>query len=250
MAWTGISPQSAEPWVTLADGRDLAAWGRQEAIAYNQMNRQTQKLAFFSNAFDCLDGNEVRGDYFEFGCHRGRTFRMALTEARRHRFDQMRFVAFDSFEGLPEPLGQPDVRTYYVGALRTSEEAFRRLIRAHGVYVDRCELVKGLFQDSLTLALQRRLLAAGRKLALACIDCDLYESAVPVFRFIEPFLQEGSLLYIDDWFAGYKGSPLKTIAKAFHEFEQVSRFRFVPHMQIGWWGRSFLAYSGRPRRSR
>ena len=61
------------------------------------MNRQAQKLAFFVNAFDCLYGNRVEGDYFEFGCHRGRTFRMALTEARRRHFDGMRFVAFDSF---------------------------------------------------------------------------------------------------------------------------------------------------------
>ena len=175
---------------------------------------------------------------------------MALTEARRRHFDDMRFVAFDSFEGLPEPTSQADVPGYFAGALRTSEEAFRRLIGAHGVYVDRCEVVKGLFQTSLTRRLQQRWRSAGRKLAMACIDCDLYESAVPVFRFIEPFLQEGSLIYIDDWFAGYKGSPLKTIARAFHKFERASRFRFAPHVQVGWWGRSFIAYQDRSRRSR
>ena len=32
------------------------------------------------------------------------------------------------------------------------------------------------------------------KIALVNVDCDLYESAVPVFRFIEPLLQEGAVL--------------------------------------------------------
>lgn len=249
MKGTGILPQPKEPWVKLADGRDLATWSREDEVAYNQMNRQAQKLAFFVNAFDCLYGNRIEGDYFEFGCHRGRTFRMALTEARRRHLDGMRFVAFDSFEGLPVPEGQTDVPGYTAGALRTSEEAFRDLIRAHGVYVDRCEIVKGMFQATLTSELQERLRSGGRKLALACVDCDLYESARPVFRFLEPFLQEGSLLYIDDWFVGYRGSPLRTVARAFHEFEQVSRFRFAPHMQVGWWGRSFIAYEDESRRA-
>ena len=48
---------------------------------------------------------------------------------------------------------------------------------------------------------------SARKIALVNIDCDLYEFAVPVFDFIDPLLQEGAVIYVDDLFAGYKGHP-------------------------------------------
>ena len=90
--------------------------------------------------------------------------------------------------------------------------------------------------------LQDSFVAKEAKIALCCIDCDLYESAVPVFNFIEPLLQEGTLIYLDDYFSGYKGSPKKGVALAFSQFQETSRFKFEPHMQLGWEARSFIAY--------
>src|SRR6185295_6804759 len=79
-----ITPIDGEPWVHLADGAELASWNKDDEIGYNQRNRQTEKQLFFRRVFDFLKENEIRGDYHEYGCHRCRTFRMALTEARRH----------------------------------------------------------------------------------------------------------------------------------------------------------------------
>ena len=101
--------------------------------------------------------------------------------------------------------------------------------------------VKGLYGDSLTSALKQQFADSGRKIALANIDCDLYESAVPVFDFIEPLLQAGSVLYIDDLFVGNRGNPGRGLARAFVEYRQRSRWRFVRHLDIGWWGRSYIA---------
>jgi Macrocin-O-methyltransferase (TylF) len=236
-----IEPEEGEPWVRLPDGAALASWERDDEIAYNQNNRQMEKYRFFVKVFDFLTDNRVRGDYHEFGCHRCRTFRMALTEARRHNLEKMKFFAFDSFEGLPDSSGH-SVEIWKRGALTTSVEDFVDMVRRHGIYVDRVTPVKGFYSDSLTKALQRRFMDQEGKIALATIDCDLYESAVPVFDFIEPLLQEGTVLYIDDLFAGYKGSPSKGVARAFREFRARSRFRFVRHLDIGWWGRSYIAY--------
>ena len=49
-----IHPLSQEPWVKLADGDDLKEWSREDEIEYNQANRQTHKLAFFSQVFDFI----------------------------------------------------------------------------------------------------------------------------------------------------------------------------------------------------
>jgi hypothetical protein len=236
-----IAPMADEPWVRLGNHKDLNNWSRDDEIALNQSNRQTQKYQFFVRTFDFLTDNRVRGDYLEFGCHRCRTFRMALTEARRHNLDAMKFWAFDSFEGLPDSSGH-SVEIWQRGALTTSVDDFMRMVKEHGLYVDRVTPVKGFYSDSLTKELQTRFRDNEAKIALATIDCDLYESAVPVFNFIEPLLQEGTVLYIDDLFAGYKGNPTKGVARAFREFRKRSRFKFLRHLDIGWWGRSYIAY--------
>lgn len=239
-----IEPADGEPWVKLANGKDLADWGREDEIAFNQYNRQSEKLQFFQRTFDFLKDNRINGDYHEFGCHRCRTFRMALTQARRRNLNDMRFFAFDSFEGLPDPTSDTSVEIWKAGALTTSEEEFIAMVEAHGIYADHVQTIKGFYGDSLTPELRKEFLDKKNKIALVNIDCDLYESAVPVFDFIEPLLQEGSVIYLDDLFAGYKGSPRKGVARAFAEYRERSRWQFVRHLEIGWWGQSYIAYLG------
>lgn len=236
-------PKLEEPWVDLPDGRALAQWSKEDEVAYNQTNRQLEKYKFFVKAFDFLQDSRVRGDYHEYGCHRVRTFRMALTEAKRHGLDQMKFWGFDSFEGLPQSTSKPAHALWgTAGALTTTEDDFHRIVRGHGIYADKVKTLKGFYDRTLTPELQGRFRDGEAKIAFACIDCDLYESAVPVFKFIEPLLQEGSVIYIDDLFVGYKGSPAKGVARAFLEFQAGARFKFVRHMDVGWWGRSYIVY--------
>ena len=99
----------SEPWVRLHNGKDLQHWNKEDEIHWNQTHRQREKYKFYISAFDFLTDNQIEGDYWEFGCHRGRTFRMALTEARHHNLTEMRFLAFDSFKGIPENSGDHDI---------------------------------------------------------------------------------------------------------------------------------------------
>ncbi len=130
-----IQPIIGEPWVKLGTGETLASWGRNEEIAYNQTNRQAEKVRFFRTTLDFLTDNRVNGDYLEFGCHRCRTFRMVLSEARRHNLSDMQFHAFDSFEGLPAPEHENAVEFWQLGTISTSQEDFLRMVHAHGIYV-------------------------------------------------------------------------------------------------------------------
>jgi O-methyltransferase len=159
----------------------------------------------------------------------------------------MRFLAFDSFAGLPPTSSQPTLELWHQpGVLATPVAEFRRLVDEHDVYADRVETHAGFYDASLTPALQRKLLERGSRISLVTIDCDLYESAVSVFRFIEPLLQEGSILYLDDLLVGYKASPVKGVARAFLEFQQTSRFKYLRHIDVAWWGRSYVAYEPDP----
>src|SRR5690348_15435251 len=81
----------SEPWVDLPDGQAFSSWTRDDEISFNQRNRQVEKHRFFVNIYDFIKDNRVIGDYYEFGSHRVRTFRMSLSEAKRHLLDNMRF---------------------------------------------------------------------------------------------------------------------------------------------------------------
>lgn len=228
----------------LLNGQDFSDWSANKAAPFmtELLNRET--FRFMQMAFGYLVSSGVEGDYHEFGCFSGRTFRMALTEARRYELEQMHFVAYDSFEGLPPPSADapPALSCWEAGSMAMSEEEFRRLLEVHNVWREKVRILKGFFDRSLTPELQAEMLASGRKIAIANVDCDLYESAIPVFRFIEPLLQEGSLVYLDDYFCGYRGNPTKGVAGAFYEYAEHSQWKFQPFIVAGWWGKAFIAY--------
>jgi len=136
-------------------------------------------------------------------------------DAFSHLYD-FTYVAFDSFEGLPEVEGI-DVHSglWYRGKMCTSEESFVKMCLAHGLPRNRLRTVKGFYEDSLTTALRDEL--APLKAAVVYIDCDLYASTIPVLRFIRDFLQPGTVLIFDDWFLFY-GDPERGERRAFKEF--------------------------------
>jgi hypothetical protein len=232
-----------EPWCKLHTGKDLESWSKDDEIKWNQTHRQTEKYKFYIKAFDFITDNKIKGDYFEFGCHRGRTFRMALTEARHHNMDSMSFLAFDSFAGLPENKGDHGIgKKWNPGELVTTEKQFMQLMKTHALYLDRIKLIPGFYNESLTELRRQNLIADQHKASFICVDCDLFESAVPVFTFLEDFLQEGTVIYIDDYWAGYKGNPNKGVSKAFTEFQNTSNWKFTEYLDISWLGKSFIVY--------
>lgn len=225
-----------EPWVDLPGGFDLDGWDKTHEVAANQRRRQETKWAFFQHAFDYVKDNRVAGNYLEFGCHRARTFRMAQSAARMENLD-MSFWALDSFQGLPP--GDGGAREDWTpGALTTTESEFRALVDAHGVAP--AETVPGFYSVSLTHAVAQRVKAAGGA-CMVTIDCDLRESAEHVLDFLaRGLLNDGAVVYLDDWFAGFKGHSDKGVQGAWRNWEQ-SRYRFTRFMDIGWWGRAFVA---------
>ncbi len=151
--------------------------------------------------------------YFEFGCYSCNTLGMAWKHFRHHfNFD---FVVFDSFEGLPEISQIDESGIFAEHGMRMSLEEFQAKVKALGIKREKLRAVKGFYSDSLTQELQAELL--GKSIAVAMIDCDLYESTVPVLEFIRPFLRQGSIIIFDDW-SCYFGSFEKGEKRAFVEF--------------------------------
>jgi hypothetical protein len=125
------------------------------------------------------------------------------------------FVAFDSFEGLPDIEDIDKQAIWEKGKLETREEDFVRIVTNAGMPRNRLTTVKGFYDQSLTQELQQQLLP--KKAAVIYVDCDLYKSTIPVLRFITPFLQIGTIIVFDDWNCFY-GDPNRGERRAWREF--------------------------------
>jgi Macrocin-O-methyltransferase (TylF) len=232
------------PAVFLQNGETLRNSDGDDKSPYLTELLNKHRNEFFQIAMGYLYSSCVTGDYMEFGCYSATTFRMALTHACMMNLDardkDMRFFAFDSFEGLPSlPANIAAESNWAEGSMAMSEDDFWQTIHDHDVLTERVESIPGFFDQSLNRELQQKFLAANQKISLVNIDCDLYESAVDVFNFIAPLLQVGSLIYLDDWYCGVKGSYTSGVPKAFFEFCEKHKIEVDRFRDCGWWGRSY-----------
>lgn len=164
-------------------------------------------LSYYKNRWDVVDkladylvGTQLNGDYLEFGVFEGKTFSYAFKIMGR-LFPDMRFIALDSFEGLPEPKGIDASADYtsgfYKGQFACESAQFEINLRKHDVDMQRVLMFKGWFDKTLTPGEPASNTVS--KVAAAWIDCDLYESTVPVLNFLTSRLSIGAVLLFDDW---------------------------------------------------
>lgn len=203
----------------------------------------------------------IAGDYVEFGVYRGASFvssykafqhgftaRIAQTSGNApagHRaqrealWKDMRFFAFDSFQGLPELQGvDRESRDFSIGQYAASEQEFRAHLANTGMEMERVAIVPGWFQDTCTIENFTQI--GLQKIAAAWIDCDLYESAHAILEPITPLLQDGSIIIFDDWFA-FRGHPQRGEQRAFYEWQQQHpEMILTPFHQEGTWRMSFI----------
>lgn len=160
--------------------------------------------------------SDLQGDYYEFGLFRGQSFAAAHRLARRHRLaSDMRFFGFDSFQGLPQPDGFDAAGEFRKGDYACSRAEVTATLEKRRVDWSRIQLVEGWYDQTLTPNLKSAL--APGKVGIALVDCDLYESTVPVLRFLTSLIQDGSIILFDDWNC-FDRSDQKGERRAFREF--------------------------------
>lgn len=186
-------------------------------------------------AFPAVTSWRVEGEYFEFGVYEGRAMIAAYQNALRTN-RRFHFFAFDSFEGLPSSGEGGD--KFPEGKYACSQDRFLQNLHNAGVDRSLVTCISGFFDKSLTAELQEQL--TGHKAAIVWVDCDLYESTVPVLEFIVPFLQTGTIICFDDWFS-YGGNPMKGEIRATREWlEKNPNIALTHYRDFGISGRSFV----------
>ena len=185
--------------------------------------------------------NQVPGDYLEFGVWKGHSFAVAYREIMQQRANHIslnysspgydvwktrtpRFFAFDSFEGLPEDSSAERMIDYQPGSYSCSELDFSRLIARRGVQLSDVVIVKGWYDKTCVPATKQA--HELDKVSIALIDCDLYESTVPVLDFLTDIVQQGTILIFDDWYR-FRGDPNSGEQRACREWLERN-----PHIEL------------------
>jgi O-methyltransferase len=194
--------------------------------------------------------NQVEGDYLEFGVFRGDRLTQAyetatfltkwirsgkdpyIKQASTRSLEAMRFIGFDSFEGLPKAnaidVAEGQEEWIGEGGFAASLEEVTALLPKKGIVDGRIKLVKGWFNETLTEATKQSLEI--KSAAVVYVDCDYYESAVPALEFVTDLLVDGSVLIFDDWFI-FRGRSDRGEQRAFYEWQERHRInvkQFIP----------------------
>ena len=199
-------------------------------------NRITE-FGMLAQAFEFKAINNVKGDYFEFGLWRGKTFCYAHLMKLRYRQFDTKLFGFDSFQGLPE-IKDPKDNIWSQGQFACSENELRQHLKVKGFLDNEFELIPGYYENSLNDSLHKQF--QNNSAAIVYIDCDLYESTIQVLNFISRYLVNGSIVCFDDYY-NYKGSPDQGEQKAMSDFlQEHQKIQFIPYFDYSPLGKSFI----------
>jgi hypothetical protein len=213
-------------------------------------------------AANIIAAEKVEGDYLEFGVYSGGSFIYAyhviknvFEPHQRPHFaertdedaveitriwEKMRFFAFDSFQGLPEPDGvDSESRDFAKGKYACTENTFRENLTKAGVALSKVVSVSGMFDETCTAETIRKY--GMKKAAIIHVDCDLYASAKTALEFVKPLLTDGTIIIFDDWYC-FRGNPNLGEQRAFNEWiATMPDWSFTEYQKEGPWSNSFIA---------
>lgn len=138
----------------------------------------------------------VPGDFIETGVWRGGACIMMRAVCEAYGDSSRQVICADSFAGLPPPneeaypADKGDLH-HTVEVLAISVDDVKKAFEAYGLLDDQVEFLKGWFKDTLP--------SLDRKLAIARLDGDMYESTIQALDELYPRLSDGGFLIVDDY---------------------------------------------------
>jgi len=198
------------------------------------------RRVFFDNAMHFISEAGIRGDYLEFGVYKGSSFIEMYHLSVKYLQNNMKFYAFDSFQGLPPIKGVDSLEDsrYKENQYSCSQNIFKQNLIQNHVKLDRTEIISGWYDDILNDKTKKGLKTS--KASLILIDCDLYESTKHVLDFITSYIQDGTILIFDDYYS-YRGRLDRGEPKAFSEWlNNNPEITAVEHQKAGRTMASFI----------
>jgi len=183
-------------------------------------------------AFGYAKGNQIKGDFAEFGVLFG-DISIDAFYLNRNQNLKRKLHFFDSFEGLPttpEPYSQSLLTP---GSFAFSLTNYKKRLRKFGVQLNELEIIPGFFSETLKSSIKPE------KIAIAWVDCDLYTSTLEVLEFLTERLSQGSLLILDDYFLFDNPNMGTRLAKK-EWLERNPNIQLSSYRDFHWAGRAFI----------
>ena len=183
-------------------------------------------------AFEYAKGNQIKGDFAEFGVLFGDLSIDAFYLNQKQK-SKRKLYFFDSFEGLPatpEPYSQS---LLVPGSFAFSLTKYKKRLKKFGVALNELKIVPGFFSE--TLKSQKN----PEKIAIAWVDCDLYSSTLEVLEFLTERLSQGSLVILDDYFLFDNPNMGTRLAKK-EWLERNPNIQLTHYRDFHWAGRAFI----------
>jgi len=183
----------------------------------------------------------LRGHYLEFGTFWGASF--FRNYYRYRHWTDGKFYAFDSFEGLSAPEARETEYTagdFVEGAYTCNEESFRATAALVGMPEERLIVVPGFFNKTLVGSDPRRYGLDDRSVSVCYIDCDLLDPTADVLNFVSPALQDGALVYFDDWRLCRASDAVGERAAALKWLERNPSFELIELYRTAWQHQWFI----------
>lgn len=159
--------------------------------------------------------NQMRGRYYEFGVYKGDSFRESYRiyqnfvlwmksqatspELWRRKIKwhtDHNFYGFDTFEGMPD--NDENNETFAKGTFLSNLDDVKRL--GENIGMKEGKNIKYFKGEFAKIALSKvKEIKDLQPAVIVNIDSDLYASAKDVLGIIEPKLQQGTILLMDDW---------------------------------------------------
>lgn len=152
------------------------------------------ELEYVDNLLLDLKSRDVPGAFAEFGIFQGAWINRLHEMTERAGLGDRQIWGFDSFAGLSRPHPSADSPFWKEGMYTASRCEVEKNV--HAAERQRIHLIEGFFFQSLRGGADA---AALGEVALARIDCDIYEPALDCLRYLGQRLANGSVLVFDDW---------------------------------------------------
>ena len=131
--------------------------------------------------------DNIEGDYIEFGIFKGKSLYHVWRCINKLNLKNMNLYGLDSFEGFPVE----NHELYTKENFKTSYDNVNKFFSNK----NKVNVVKGFFQNSIKTSKMQEI----SNVSFAFIDCDIYESSIPIFQYLEEKVSLGGFIMIDDF---------------------------------------------------
>ena len=193
-----------------------------------------ERLKIISRTLKYISGIRGEGDYIEFGVYKGDSFIPAYLFAKYWGIKNMRFFAFDCFEGIPSK-GEEAIY-YKKGDCCCSYKNFKKILKDYDI--NDAIIVKGYYEKILNNELRKKLNL--KKIKAVYIDCDLFSATKTALDWITPCLQDGTVLMYDDWFLCQNREDIGEQGATKQWLKENPKIKLTPYHSFNYGGMSFI----------